>query len=241
MRLLLIDSHGGSGEIVRGLLSRIGHEVAWVSDVRSLDCELSDQPFDCAIADADSLAEGCAEVVRQVRGNHLALGVIVIGSARVKPRRIEMLDAGADDVLGKPFDLDELAARIRSVNRRRHDTGVAEAVLWHGPLTLRLRARVATWFGRRIALSGKEFSLLEMLLAGKNSVLSRAQVHERLCGEHAAFDGNLVDVHIHHLRRKTSPGLIRTVRDVGYELAPVSQLPPIDESEAGDDAPPAPR
>jgi len=231
---LLIDSHDGSGEIVRGLLGRIGHEVTWVRDAPSLDCELSDQPFDCAVADADSLGDGCAEVIRQVRGNHLALGIIVIGSARLKPRRIEMLDAGADDVVGKPFDLEELAARIRSVNRRRHDIGTAEAMLWHGPLTLQMRARIATWFGRRIALSGKEFSLLEMLLAAKNTVLSRAQVHERLCGEHAAFDGNLVDVHIHHLRRKTDPGLIRTVRDVGYELAPVSQLPPIDEVQADD-------
>ena len=73
-----------------------------------------------------------------------------------------------------------------------------------------------------------------MLLAAKTSVLSRAQVHERLCGEHTTFDGNLVDVHIHHLRRKTNPGLIRTVRDVGYELAPISQLPPRDEPQPGE-------
>ncbi len=241
MRLLLIDSHVGSGEIVRELLSRIGHQVEWMRDARSLDCELSDQPFDCAIADADSLGDGCIHAVSQVRANHLALGVIVIASTRAWTQRIAMLDGGADDVVAKPFNLDELAARIRSVIRRRGDARAADAVLGHGPLTLRLRERIATWFGRPVALSGKEFSLLAMLLAAKNSVLSRAQAHERLCGEHTALDGNMVDVHVHHLRRKTCNQLIRTVRDVGYELAPISQLPPIDDADAAADDGPSPR
>jgi DNA-binding response OmpR family regulator len=131
--------------------------------------------------------------------------------------RIAGLDAGADDYIVKPFDLDELAARIRAVARRR--AGRAAPELEHGTLRLDPAKRRAFLDGQEVALSAREFAVLEALLERPGAVLSRAQLEERLYGWQGEIESNAVEVHIHALRRKLGADLIRTLRGVGYTIA----------------------
>src|SRR5882762_5235294 len=167
MRLLLIDAHVGSGAAVRDSLSRIGHVVDWITDHRSLDCAVSYQPYDCILIDPDSIAAHCGALIDQIHANRLATAVIVLGTTRNPRDCVALLDLGADDYVAKPFDLNELAARIRSVTRRNRHEELPDVALAHGPLRLMPQSRTTTWGGAPIALSGKEFSLLEMFLHAK--------------------------------------------------------------------------
>ena len=126
------------------------------------------------------------------------------------------LDAGADDYLVKPFDLDELSARVRAVLRRR--SGRADALVKLGPLELDTSARRVRFKGREVSLSAREYALLEALADRPGAYLSRAQLEERLYGWADEIASNAVEVHIHGLRRKLDPELIRNVRGLGYTL-----------------------
>ncbi len=131
--------------------------------------------------------------------------------------RVAGLDAGADDYMVKPFDLDELAARVRALARRRG--GRSSPTLEHGPIVLDPASRSATLDGRPLALSPRELALLEALMLRPSAVLSRAQLEERLYGWNEAVESNAVEVHLHGLRRKLPAGTIRNVRGVGWTLA----------------------
>jgi two-component system response regulator QseB len=143
--------------------------------------------------------------------------VLVITARDAVADRVAGLDAGADDYLVKPFDLDELAARVRAVLRRR--AGRSSAVLRVGELGIDTAARLVRWKGREVALSAREYALLEALADRPGAFLSRAKLEERLYGWDEEIGSNAVEVHIHALRRKLEPALIRNVRGLGYSLA----------------------
>lgn len=178
----------------------------------ALDCSSFDAVvLDLGLPDGDGL-----EVLRFVRRREMAVAVLLLTARDSAPDRVEGLDAGADDYLGKPFDLDELAARLRAVRRRV--LGRAAAPLKHGDLVLDPKARLA-WLGDRdISLSRREFAILEALIERPGQVLSRGQLEERLYGWQEDIGSNAVEVHIHHLRAKLGAGLIRTMRGLGYAL-----------------------
>jgi two-component system, OmpR family, response regulator len=143
--------------------------------------------------------------------------VLVITARDAVADRIAGLDGGADDYLVKPFDLDELAARVRAVLRRHG--GRAAPLLQHGELTLDPATRQATWKGQPVTLSAREYALLAALLERPGAILSRAQLEQRLYGWGEEVESNAVEVHIHHLRRKLGADTIRNVRGLGYTLA----------------------
>jgi two-component system response regulator QseB len=129
---------------------------------------------------------------------------------------VQGLDAGADDYLVKPVALDELAARLRAVTRRAH--GRAETVWRHGALEYWPAARRAAWQGRAVELTTREAALLELLLVNPQRVLSKAQIVDKLYGWGEEIESNALEVHVHHLRRKIDPRVVRTIRGLGYAL-----------------------
>jgi two-component system response regulator QseB len=154
-----------------------------------------------------------------VRAGGNAVPVLVLSARDTARQRIEGLDAGADDYLVKPFHLDELLARLRALSRRARGAAVNELVF--GDVCLDAAAFTVTLKGEPVVLQRREFMLLRRLLESAGQVLSRAQLEESLYGWGGEVESNAVDVHIHNLRKKLYPGLIRTVRGLGYTVDPV--------------------
>jgi two-component system, OmpR family, response regulator QseB len=175
---------------------------------------LSNEVYDAMLLDLGLPRRDGLSVLRELRARDNALPVIVITARDAVADRIAGLDAGADDYLVKPFDLDELAARVRAVTRR--SAGRAQPLLRAGDLEIDTAARHVRWKGRDVNVSAREFALLEALAERAGTYLSRAQLEERLYGWGEEIGSNAVEVHIHALRRKLDASAIRNVRGMGY-------------------------
>src|SRR3954468_6512569 len=197
-------------------LRRDGHAVDWVRDGAQASAALANGVYEAMLLDLGLPKRDGLTVLRELRTKGSDLPVIVITARDAVADRVAGLDAGADDYLVKPFDLDELGARLRAVARRR--AGRAAAALQVGELELDTGARRAKWKGREVALSAREFALLETLAERPGAYFSRAQLEDRLYGWGEEVGSNAVEVHIHALRRKLDASLIRTVRGLGYCL-----------------------
>jgi DNA-binding response OmpR family regulator len=157
------------------------------------------------------------DVLKGLRERHVDVPVLVMTARDTVRDRIKGLDAGADDYLVKPFDLDELTARARALIRRA--AGRSEPVIEHGALVINPATREVTWQGAAVALSAREYALLAALAERPGLVLSRAQLEEKLYGWNESVGSNAVEVHIHNVRKKLGDGVIRNVRGLGYTLA----------------------
>jgi two-component system, OmpR family, response regulator QseB len=216
MRLLLAEDDPMIGAAVERGLKDEGFAVDWVRDGAAADVALREPLHDVLLLDLGLPRKGGLEVLAALRKRGDARPVLILTARDAVADRVAGLDAGADDYLVKPFDLDELAARIRALSRRR--AGRAEPVLRHGAITLNPSSRVVTRDGQRVALSARELALLEALMTRPSAVLSRAQLEEKLYGWDAAVESNAVEVHLHALRRKLGADAIRNVRGVGWTL-----------------------
>ena len=215
------------GESLQRALRLEGYAVDWVRDAAAADSTLASERFDLVLLDlglppgsgpgADGPADGLS-VLRAARARHDPTPVIVLTARDARGDRVAGLDAGADDYLVKPFELDELNARIRAVLRRH--AGRAEPLLSAGGVTLDPATRRVAKDGLAVPLSAREFAVLEALLAKPGAVLSRAQLEDRLYGWGEEIESNAVSVYVHQLRRKLGPDFIRTVRGVGYFVDP---------------------
>ena len=159
-------------------------------------------------------------MLRNLRRKSNQTPVLVLTARDAVSDKVTRLDAGADDYLVKPFDLNELAARIRALLRRR--AGRADPLLRHGNLTLNPATRETTFNGKPLALSVREFAVLQTLLDRPGALLSRAQIEERLYGWGEEIESNAVEVYIHALRRKLGADFIKTVRGAGYRISKAS-------------------
>jgi two-component system OmpR family response regulator/two-component system response regulator QseB len=223
MRLLLVEDDRMIGESLQRALRLEGYAVDWVRDAAAADSTLASERFDLVLLDlglppgAGAGAGGPADglsVLRAARARHDATPVIVLTARDARGDRVAGLDAGADDYLVKPFELDELNARIRAVLRRH--AGRAEPLLAAGGVTLDPATRRVAKDGVAVSLSAREFAVLEALLAKPGAVLSRAQLEDRLYGWGEEIESNAVSVYIHQLRKKLGADFIRNVRGVGY-------------------------
>ncbi|MDH5220101.1 MAG: response regulator transcription factor [Betaproteobacteria bacterium] len=221
MRILLVEDDELLGDGVRDALERARHAVEWVRDGRHALTALGGSAFDLAILDLGLPGLDGIEVLRSLRARGGATPVLVLTARDAPAQRVAGLDAGADDYLTKPFDLDELLARVRALQRRAR--GAAVNVIEHGPLRLDPGSFSVTCEGRAVELQRREFMLLHKLLESAGQVLSRAQLEESLYGWEGGVESNTLDVHIHRLRRKLYPDVIRTVRGVGYVIDPAPQ------------------
>ena len=216
MRILAIEDDPVLADGLSVGLSACGWTVEQVATVEEARAALEASGFDAVVLDLGLPDGDGLSVLRYARERDMDVGVVVLSARDDSRDRIQALDAGADDYVGKPFDLDELAARLRAVRRRL--LGRSSPALRHGDLTLDPKARLAWRGDGDLSLSRREFAVLEALMERPSPVLSRAQLEERLYGWQEDIGSNAVEVHIHHLRAKLGAGFIRTVRGVGYTL-----------------------
>jgi two-component system response regulator QseB len=224
MRILLVEDDPMIGAAVADGLRSAGYAVDWVQDGHAGSRALAaDTPYALLVLDIGLPGRDGLSLLRELRGRGGSLPVLLMTARDAVSDRVAGLDAGADDYLVKPFDLDELLARARALLRRA--AGRADPVLAHGRLKLDPAAHLAWLDDAQLTLSAREFALLHALLERPGAVLSRAQLEERLYGWNESVGSNAVEVHIHHLRRKLGEGVVRNVRGVGYTLGDASDKP----------------
>ncbi len=217
MRLLLVEDDPMIGASVRTGLRQDGYVVDWVHDGASAEIALQNEPgYGLVLLDIGLPRKDGFELLETLRRRKNRIPVLIITARDAVTDRVRGLDLGADDYLVKPFDLVELAARIRAVLRR--NAGRAEPTVEWGGFVLDPSRRRVLYRGRDIAVSAREYSLLEALLDRAGKPLSRAQLEERLYGWGEEVASNSIEVHVHNLRKKLGEGAIRTVRGVGYAI-----------------------
>ncbi|MDC6165808.1 response regulator [Paucibacter sp. XJ19-41] len=214
MRLLLVEDDQMIGEQLLDLLRAEGYAVDWVRDGEQADTALQAQDYDLLLLDLGLPRRDGMSVLRCLRARKQRLPVLIATARDALAQRVEGLDAGADDYVLKPFELDELLARIRALLRRA--SGRAEPVYEHLGVSLNPATHEATVGGQPVTLSAREWAVLEPLLARPGLVLSRQQLEEKLYSWKDEVTSNAVEVYIHGLRKKLGSGLIQNVRGLGY-------------------------
>jgi len=214
MRLLLVEDDPMIGEGVQKGLHQDGFAVDWVQDGRAAELALETSSYDTLLLDLGLPRKSGLDVLVSLRRRGDPVPVLILTARDAVSDRVKGLDAGADDYLVKPFDLEELAARIRALLRRK--SGRADPVVHVGNLTLNPATREVSLDGKPISLSAREFGLIHALAERPGVVLSRAQIEEKLYGWGHEVESNTVEVYVHSLRRKLGANLIRNVRGVGY-------------------------
>ncbi|WP_373786047.1 response regulator [Delftia acidovorans] len=219
MRLLLVEDDAMIGEAVQTLLRGEGHAVDWVRDGLQADAALCPGPggghgYDMVLLDLGLPGQDGLQVLRHLRGRRDRTPVLVATARDAVRDRIAGLDAGADDYVVKPYDLDELLARLRALARRA--SGGSDPLYEREGVRLNPATRGASVDGRDVVLSGREWAVLETLLARPGSTLSRQQIEDKLYGWGDEVSSNAIEVYIHGLRKKLGAGLILNVRGVGY-------------------------
>jgi DNA-binding response OmpR family regulator len=214
MRVLLVEDDALLGDGLRAGLAQAGFAVDWVQDGADALHALDTEPMAAVVLDLGLPGLGGLTVLRRLRARGAKVPVLILTARDAVGDRVTGLDAGADDYVVKPVDLAELAARLRALIRRA--SGEAAPALRRGELELDPAAHRVVFRGRPVELSAREFSLLHELMLNAGRVLSREQLEERLYRWGQEVESNAVEVHVHRLRRKLAPALIRTIRGVGY-------------------------
>ena len=217
MRILLIEDDAMIGKAVRRGLAQAGFAVDWVTDGRAAELSLGNGVYDLAVLDLGLPKKDGMAILATLRGMGNSMPVLIASARDTVRDRIAGLEAGADDYVLKPFDLDELVARVRALLRRH--AGSASPLLQFGSLTLDPVRKTVTHEGVLVELSAKEFSVLETLMQRPGAVLSRAQIEESVYGWGEEVGSNAIEVHLHRLRKKLGGGVIKNVRGVGYRVA----------------------
>ena len=214
MRILLVEDDRMLGDGLQAGLSQAGYAVDWLRDGEAAVAALSTESFAAVVLDLGLPKRDGLSVLQWLRGRHDATPVLILTARDHLEDKVRGLDLGADVYVLKPFDLDEITARLRALVRRAH--GRPEPVLTLGEIALNPAARTVTRAGQPVELTPREFDLLHLLLENTDRVLSRRTLEEQLYTWNDAVDSNALEVHIHHLRKKLGNELIRTVRGVGY-------------------------
>ncbi|MCP3867123.1 MAG: response regulator [Gammaproteobacteria bacterium] len=216
MHILLVEDDEQIGEGVRTGLALASHAVDWVNDARSARAAVAAKSYEMVVLDIGLPDECGLDWLKDLRTQGIELPVLILTARDALADKIEGLDSGADDYLVKPFELDELYARLRVIERRLYHH--ADPEMRHQGILLDPAGQTVTQDGNPVPLSRREFSVLKLLLGKRGRVISRRQIEEQLYEWGSEVESNAVEVHVHHLRRKLGTSLIRTVRGVGYVI-----------------------
>lgn len=216
MRILLIEDDPLLGDGISAGLKLAGYAVDWIRDGEAGRTALLNQDYDACVLDLGLPRRDGMTLLRELRARGSALPVLILTARHTSTDKVAGLDAGADDYLTKPFDLQELQARMRVLLRRA--AGVASPMLAHANVMLDPAAKRVTRDGQPITLSAREYALLHDLLSHKSHIRTRSQIEESLYAWGEEIGSNTVEVYIHHLRKKLGADFIRTVRGLGYRL-----------------------
>jgi two-component system OmpR family response regulator/two-component system response regulator QseB len=216
MRLLLVEDDVMIGESVLDALRADGYAVDWVRDAQHAEAAWSSAPYDVVLLDLGLPRGDGMELLRKARARRDRTPVLIATARDAVSERIRGLDTGADDYLLKPYDLDELLARVRALLRR--SAGRAEPVFEHGAVRLNPATHEATLRGQPVTLSQREWAVLEALIARPGAILSRAQLEEKLYSWKDEISSNAVEVYVHSLRKKLGAELIHNIRGMGYVI-----------------------
>ncbi len=214
MRILLVEDDELLGDGLAAGLRHCGYNVDWLQDGETARTALATEDYAALVLDLGLPRLDGMTLLRGLRAAGNAIPVLILTARDSTWDKVGGLDSGADDYLVKPVDLDELAARLRALARR--STVTRAPLLQVRELELDPAARRVRLRGQPVEISAKEFVILEMLMRNVGKVISRAQLESALYGWGEGVESNVVEVHIHHLRRKIGTDLIRTVRSVGY-------------------------
>jgi DNA-binding response OmpR family regulator len=214
MRVLVVEDDRMIAQGLQTALRQDGYAVDWMGDGRAAEAALQHARFDLVLLDLGLPQRDGLSVLRDLRRRGDATPVIILTARDDTQDRIDGLDAGADDYIVKPFDLDEVAARMRSVLRRAN--GRADPTIRVGDISLNPATHLVARAGAAVQLSAHEYAVLEALLQRPGAILSRTQLEDRLYGWDAPVESNAIEVYIHSLRRKLGSDSIRTLRGVGY-------------------------
>jgi two-component system response regulator QseB len=216
MRVLLVEDDELLGDGLRTGLIQYGYAVDWLKDGMSADQALKTENFDLVVLDLGLPKLSGISVIQNLRARGLTMPVLILTARESVEDRVKGLDSGADDYLTKPFDLDELCARLRALQRRFSSR--AEPLLVHENISLDPASHTVTLNGETINVSRREFALLHKLLENSGRVLSREHLTQSLYGWGEDVDSNALEVHIHNLRKKFGQTFIRTIRGIGYMI-----------------------
>jgi DNA-binding response OmpR family regulator len=214
MNVLLVEDDFLIGHGLRAGLADLGYPTEWVRDGAAADRALQAHDYGMVVLDLQLPRVSGLEVLARLRGRGISVPVLILSALGQTSDRVRGLDGGADDYLVKPFDLRELHARLKALERRAG--GSTSAVLCCGPLVLDPRSYTVSFEDQPVALSRLEFTLLRTLMERAGEVVTRHRLEQVLHGWKDEVESNTLEVYVHRLRKRLRPEIIRTVRGVGY-------------------------
>ncbi len=216
MRVLLVEDDELLGDGLRTGLMQVGYTVDWTKNGLAADQALQNETFDLVILDLTLPKVDGLSLLQRMRARGNTTPVLILTARESVEERVKGLDSGADDYLTKPFDLDEVCARLRALQRRFASRALPQII--HGNLTLDPASHLVTFNQENITLPRREFALLHILLENAGRVLSREHLTQSLYGWGEEVDSNALEVHIHNLRKKFGQEFFRTIRGIGYMI-----------------------
>ncbi|TAN50961.1 MAG: response regulator [Methylococcaceae bacterium] len=214
MRLLLVEDDQILGDGLKTALSQEGYAVDWECEGPSACAALQSHRYELVVLDLNLPGKSGLDILKEMRAADIATPVLILTARDTVNDRVAGLDCGADDYLQKPFDLDELCARLRALLRRSQ--GRSTPTIVHQDLEIDPAAHKVFLKGRGVELSLREYELLRFLLENSGRAVSRSRIEEALYASDSEIESNAIEVHVHHLRKKLGSELIRTLRGVGY-------------------------
>lgn len=216
MRILLVEDDPQLGRATQLGLDQLGYAVDWVQSAEDAEISIKLHQYQCLLLDLGLPRQDGMSLLKKMRAAGFEQSILILTARDQIPDRIMGLDSGADDFIVKPYDLDELAARIRSVRRRL--VGRSREILTHRGVEMDTAARQVKLHGESVSLTTREFNILQILFEHLGQIITKDQLEQALYSWGDEIESNTIQVHIHHLRKKLGKELIRTLHAVGYVI-----------------------